>query len=589
MSNTSKLVQNIAGGISKSNIIKVGLAESINMFPETQNSSEHSCNILMRSIQGQVPVARMSGRCRGMYRVSRGYDNRPSLYAIFDTKLYLIYEDGSYAEIADINSHGTECHMCETGGYGSAHPHLVIVDGYNVYAVNTGLSVGDQQADFRTIKLPLRVNSKDTYIKPTHCAYLYGYLIVNDAGTDAFYTSYQYPFEVEDSEDPSFYVQRQDFISWWTELDETTKEQYIAGEIEDTYYTLYKDFITGTADDTPEKYDVFRVDTVQFANYGFITYSEWSPDNTIALCSNGSKLYTFGERSWQVFSYNDDVNNPFSSPDNAAGNIGIKAPNSLTMLGDNVIWLGSSDIGNNGIYMVSNGSITRISTQDIEREISEVINPENAYASIWQEHQHVFYSITFADSHRTYVYDITENTWHERASFKANYRGSSNDLRDNLVEWRYDHVTFAYGRIYMGTEGALVYNDENKFDEHDGRYICKMRRGSVLVNGDMPFYIDHFRLICNNGQTAYNKKPGDFLNIDGSNKNPRISFRYSWDGANFSDYEDAYMGTTGNYEYVTDIYGCGMGRYFTLEISTTESIPFAIENLQVSWAGCSNF
>ena len=568
------LVQNIAGSISKSNIAKVGLGESLNMYVETQNPSEHSTSILMRTVQGEVLAANVSGKCRGMYRVSRGYENRPVLYAVFGNTLYLVTENNEINEIATINSYGSECHMCETGGYGSAHPHLVIVDGSNVYAVNTGLSLGDQQADFRRIQLPLRVNSTDTFIKPTHCAYLYGYLIVNDAGTDAFYTSYQYPFEVEDTESSEFYVKRNNFINWWATLDDETKEQYIAGEIQDAYYDLYKEFITGTADDTPEKYDIFRVGTVQYAKYGFITYSEWSPDNTIALCSNGSKLYTFGERSWQVFSYNNDINNPFSSPDNAAGNIGIKAANSLAMLGNTVLWLGSSDIGNNGVFMIKDTEITRVSTQDIEREITQLTNLQNAYSSIWEEHQHVFYSITFEDSKKTFVYDVNEQAWHYRASY---------DKDNRLTYWRYNHATFAYGKQYVGTDNALCYMDENKYTEHDERPILKMRRGGVLTSNDCPFYIDAAELIINNGQHSFNDQ---YTNLE---LNPRISIRYSWDGSTWSDYEDYWLGKIGQYEYSTTVWHMGMGKYFTLEISSTEPIPLSIENLKVNYSPCSNF
>lgn len=566
------LVQNIAGSISKSNIAKVGLGESLNMYVETQNPSEHSTSILMRTVQGEVLAANVSGKCRGMYRVSRGYENRPVLYAVFGNTLYLVTENNEINEIATINSYGSECHMCETGGYGSAHPHLVIVDGSNVYAVNTGLSLGDQQADFRRIQLPLRVNSTDTFIKPTHCAYLYGYLIVNDAGTDAFYTSYQYPFEIEDTESSEFYVKRNNFINWWSTLDEETKEQYIAGEIQDAYYDLYKEFITGTADDTPEKYDIFRVGTVQYAKYGFITYSEWSPDNTIALCSNGSKLYTFGERSWQVFSYNNDINNPFSSPDNAAGNIGIKAANSLAMLGNTVLWLGSSDIGDNGVFMIKDTEITRVSTQDIEREITQLTNLQNAYSSIWEEHQHVFYSITFEDSKKTFVYDVNEQAWHYRSSY---------DKDNRLTYWRYNHATFAYGKQYVGTDNALCYMDENKYTEHDERPILKMRRGGVLTSNDCPFYIDMLKLITNNGQHSFNDQYGNL------ELNPRVSFRYSWDGATWSDYEDAMCGKIGQYDYETILYGCGLGKFFTLEVSTTEPIPFSIQNLQINWTATS--
>ena len=575
MASQVKLIENIAGTISKSNLIKIGMGESVNLFVEQQqNSNEKSTSLVMRSVMGEVLAQNITGKCRGMYRVSRGYDNKPVLYAVYDTTLYLIDSNNNAISIGTINSYTTECHMTETGGYGSAHPHLIIVDGTSVYAVNTGLSIGDQQLDLKRIDLPYRVNSTTEYIKPTHCAYLYGYLIVNDAGTDAFYTSYQYPFEISNSEPDSFYQEREQFITWWSGLDDATKERYKAGQIQDQYYTEYKDFIDGNADDTPEVNDIFRVHTVEFANYGFITYSEWCPDNTIALCSNGSKLYTFGERSWQVFSYNDDKNNPFTSPDNAAGNVGIKAPNSLAMLGNTVLWLANSDIGDNGVFMIKDTTLTRISTQDIERELTQLSNLETGYASIWQEHQHVFYSLTFEDAKKTYVYDVTENAWHYRASY---------DSKNHLTYWRYNHATYAYSKIYVGTTNALAYMDENKYTEHDGKVIYKMRRGSVLTSNDQPFYIDSAEIICNNGQLSFDN------HYDNIEMNPRISIRYSWDGATFSDYEDYYMGKLGRYDYSTVIWQLGMGSYFTLEVSTTEPIPFAIENLKVAYSPTSMF
>lgn len=573
MASQVKLIQNIAGGITKSNLTKVGLGEAINMYPEVQ-SNDQSCTILNRTIQGTVKAADITGKCRGMYRVSRGYDNRPVLYAVYGNSLYLIRHDNTYDRIATIPSYGTECHMTETGGYGSAHPHLIIVDGSSVYAVNTGLSVGDQQMDFKSIKLPIRVNTDNTPIKPTHCAYLYGYLIVNDAQTDAFYTSYQYPFEISNSEPDTFYEERNLFNTWWLSLTEDVQLAYKAGQIQDQYYTQYKEFIDGTADDTPEVNDLFRVGTVEFAKYGFITYSEWCPDNTIALCSNGSKLYTFGERSWQVFSYNDDKNNPFSSPDNAAGNIGIKAPNSLSMLGNTVLWLGSSDIGEDGIFMIKDTAIQRVSTQDIEREITQLTDAEAAYSSIWQEHQHTFYSITFEKAKKTFVYDVNENAWHYRASY---------DRNNHLTYWRYNHATFAYNKVYVGTKDALCYMDENKYTEHDDKVILKLRRGSVLTANNCPFFIDSAQLIVNNGQHSFNDQ---YTNKE---LNPRVSIRYTWDGATWSDYEDYFLGKIGQYDYNTTIWHCGMGSYFTLEISTTEPIPFSIEMLKVSFSQCSNF
>ena len=571
-----RLISNISGGISKSNIAKVGLGTSVNMFQETQDLNEHSCQLMMRSAYGEVLACEIPGKCRGMYRVSRGIDNKPTLYAVYDQTLWLIDSGNQKHEIGRIDSFTTEVRMTETGGYGSAHPHLIIVDGTSVYAVNTGLTVGEQSADLKTIDLPLRVNSKTEKISPTHCAYLYGYLIVNDAGTDAFYTSYQYPFEIADSEPESFYEDRSQFIEWWMSLTDQQKEEYKSGQIYDLHYREWKEFIDGTADDTPESNDLFRVGTVQFAKYGFVTYSEWSPDNTNSLVSNGKYLYTLGDRSYQVFSYNDDNNNPFTSPNTAAGNIGCRAPFSVASIGESVLWLGSSDIGENGIFLANGLDVKRVSTRDIERELKEMKNGQNAYSSAWQESQHVFYSITFESSQKTFVYDLTEDAWHYRASY---------DKKNKLTYWRYNHATFAYGRVYVGTSGAAAYMDENKFSEHDDRPILKMRRGSVLTSDDCPFYIDSAELIVNNGQSSF----GDLQPEIDLEVNPRVQIRYSWDGSTWSDYEDYYLGKIGRYDYSTTIWQLGLGRFFTLEISTTEKIPFCIQNLKIDFDPCVSF
>lgn len=535
MASRCMLVQNIAGSLSRSNIVKVGLGDSINMYQETQNPTEHSTQLLMRSADGAVKFAEgLDGKCRGLYRVSRGRAETgsvPTLYGVFGNKLYLFDGDGTAHDIAPIYTNNTECRMVETGGYNDAHPHLCIVDGVNCYAVDVTLPVASQRTDFRTIELPVRPTDATQHVKPTHICYMFGYLICNDQDSDAYYMSYQYPFEV---------------------LTE-------GGEID---------------------YDIWRLSSTN--NVGFITFSEWCPDNTIALCSNSSRMYTFGPRSWQAWSYNNDKNNPLSSPDNQAGMIGLKAVNSLAMLGQTVIWLGSSDIGESAVFMISEAGIKRISTGDIERELTQAVNPENAYASIWQEHRHVFYSLTFEDSDITYVYDVTENAWHRRASYDDN---------NNLRFWRYSHATFAYNRTMVAADNVLCYLDENAYEEHDGRRILKVRRGGVLTSNDQPFFIDSIELVCNNGQhdTKFASLNTGAMRQPDTDLNPRINIRYSWDGATFSDYEDYYLGRVGDYEWTTVIYELGLGKFFTLEVSTTEKIPFSIENMKVQWSPSAMF
>lgn len=525
------LIQNVAGGITRSNLVKVGMGSSVNMYLETQDLNNSSTSILMRSAEGAKLFVQdpFTGSCRGTYRVSRGFDGKPTLYAVFGSKLYMVTAEGTPFEIADIGSTIGRVSMAETNGYGAAAPHLVLVDGLRCYAVDVTMTVADQRVDFRAIQLPLRVESETDRIQPTHIAYAFNYLVCNDIGNDKIYFSKLYPFET-----------------------------------------------TGSNNETD--YDIWRVDSTN--GIGLWEFCDWAPDNTLAIISTHSKLYSFGTLSWQAFSFNDDFNNPFSCPDNAAGSIGIRAVGSLAKIADKVLWLGSSEVGDNAVFMLEGTSVTRVSTPDLERELSIIVNPENAYASIWQEHQHTFYAITFADSDKTYVYDIGENAWHERASY---------DIKNNLRCWRYSDAVYAYNRTIVACGNQLCELNENVYTEHDGRPILKLRRGGVLTSNDQPFYLDCAELICNQGQHGYPVKPGEYLSNTFLETNPRVSIRFSWDGATWSDYEDGYLGKTGEYEWSTNFWSLGLGRYFTIEISTTEAIPFAIENLKVQFTQCGNF
>ena len=133
--------------------------------------------------------------------------------------------------------------------------------------------------------------------------------------------------------------------------------------------------------------------------------------------------------------------------------------------------------------------------------------------------------------------------------------------------------------------------DENVYEEHDGRPMLKLRRGGVLTSNDCPFFIDSLELVCNNGQqsTKFANLVSGALENPPTDINPRISVRYSWDGATWSDYEDYYLGLVGNYQYQTVMWHLGYGKFFTLEVSTTEKIPFAIQNMKVAWSPSAMF
>lgn len=505
------VIQNIVGPWSKSNIRIANLAESINMFPETQGQGA-SAQSMLRSICGTTTLYDIPGYCRGLYEADKGEDGFPLLFAVYGSKLYVIRNGNEPEEIYDgLTNINAPVHICQTGG---TKPYLVVVDGANVICVGTYLTTEEMRSTIRSIQLPYRVDSTSQRIQPTHCAYLYGYLIVNDKGTDAFYTSYQYPFETTDE-----YNQ----IDW----------------------------------------DIFMVNSTQYKDYGFITYSEWAPDNTTALISNGTLLYTFGPKSSQIFNYNSDVDMPFVSPSNCANLIGIKAPDSLAIVGDYIFYLGSSAIGENGVYYWRGNQLTRCSTPDVERLIQGFKNPEDARGQTWMENGHLFYALSFVNDDYTLVYDVTEQLWHRRSTKDA--------VTNKHHKWRPEYALLHNGKILFGVNDHIVYMDIHKFTEYDGRPMIRCRRSGVMQTEYNPFIVDGIKLICN---------AGDFEN---ANLMPQIMMRYSESGGPWSNQEIGLLGLQGEYGTIVEWFNLGIHTCMTMEFSCSDPIDFAIMAAKIQY------
>lgn len=533
----SKIIEGIVGGYNNSNVSKVGRSVTCNFVPESQGKGA-STTMILRSISGTSMYKEMpESNCRGMYRVSRGFTGSSMLYVVYGANLYLIYENNgspiSYKIGGVSNGISEPVSMCETNGYGDAHPHLVIADGSQVFAVDMTLQPGDQVNDYRAITLPVRSDG-ETYIRPSHVAYLFGYLAVLDQGTDSFYLSYRYPFEELDS----------------------------ANQID---------------------YDIFM--TEKYAHRGKEVACEWSTDASLALTKAGSFLYVFGERSYQFFNYNADEDVPFQCPDTACGDIGILAPRSLATIGTSVYWLGSSDIGENGVWMIDKNQVTRISTGDIEHEISALTNRTDAVAQAWHENGHIYYALSFRQDSRTFVYDVVEKLWHTRATYDSN-RPACEGM------WRPQYATLAYGKLFFGDmhSNALIIQDNNRWKEWDDTPIVRRRVSGIVTDNFSTWYCDGLKLLANVGQLSLNQVYGVGVNPPDPDLVPCVAMRYSWDGGmTWSDQEEASAGPMGRYDWQLEWFGLGMGELLSVEITTSDPWPMAIVAAKVQGEATSVF
>jgi len=511
-------VSNLVGFTRKSILPKVGKSDTYNMYVETKDSNEYGFSVILRPMPGYETVSdSMLGSPQGMYRCSRGPTNllneAPVVYGVWGKKLYIIIEkDGEVNPywIADIA--GTErCTFCETTGYGNTAPHLVVCDGVNVYAVTTTMSPIDQQSDFKRIEMPYEFPAEDSSkrVEPSWVAFMYGYLIVGAKDTDMFYYSVHYPFE--------------------------------------------------TSNDV--------MDLAETENRGHYVFSEWQPDNTIAGCSTGSRLYTLGTRSFQVFTFQDSVDMPFATPDTASQNIGIRSKHSLALYGDNIFWMGSSTMGDGTVYMMgSDIRPVRISTDEIEEMISGY-NSSVCKAFIYKWKSHPFYVMDFPADGVTLCYDIREQGW---------TRLGSRSPEGGETSFRYSNAILSTNEnLWLQGDGALVKAVMTKWNEHDGTPILRKRAGGILSSDNRPFKIGSIKLITNNGDYP--------LVLDHA---PQIFLRYSPDGATWKRSSTYTLGNAGRYDYDTIFRNLGKVQYLTVEVGTSENIGFALYGMDVKGVTC---
>lgn len=510
-------VSNLVGFTRKSILPKVGKSDTYNMYVETKDSNEHGFSVILRPMPGyETVIDSIEGEPQGMYRCSRGpeeVEHRPVVYGVWGKKLYLLLEKNGTVtpyKIRDIV--GSErCTFCETTGYGKTAPHLIVCDGVNVYAVDTTKGPIDQSNDIRIIQMPYAYPDKaPERITPSWVAFMYGYLVVGAKDTDMFYYSVHYPFESD-----------------------------------------------------PIDYDIFGDND----GYGNWVFSEWQPDNTIVGCSTGSRLFTLGERSFQVFTFQDSLDMPFATPDTASQNIGIRSKLSLASYGDMIFWMGSSTMGDGTVYMMgSDVRPVRISTDEIEEMISGY-NSSVCRAFIYKWKSHPFYVMDFPADGVTLCYDIREQGW---------TRLGSRSETGGETSFRYANAILSSTEdLWLQGYGALVKAVMTKWNEHDGTPILRKRAGGILSSDNRPFKIGSIKLITNNGDYP--------LVLDHA---PQIFLRYSPDGATWKRSSTYTLGNAGRYDYDTIFRNLGKVQYLTVEVGTSENIGFALYGMDIKGTTC---
>ncbi len=298
-----------------------------------------------------------------------------------------------------------------------------------------------------------------------------------------------------------------------------------------------------------------------------VATAESSPDNLLALETAKGEMWAIGETTTEIW-YNagNPSGFPFSTRDGLEIQIGCGAANSIVEIDDLIIWL-----DNRGYIVQSNISplvrdnnsgyaLQVISTEAITTEILEYSTRSDAIACTYTDRGHLMYAISFPTAQKTWVYDYTMKTWHERSW--ANL--ISGDPEHHLIQYA---AVLENLQLGGGIRSGKIYL--LKPDVYTEDSVAPTRTRVVAPVYEQDIYgligIDNLSVRLTTGLAAQGSEP-------------EIAMRYSNDGGFTWSNETLRVstGATGEYAKRVDWNRLGISREWLFEFVISDSEPFSI-------------
>jgi hypothetical protein len=157
--------------------------------------------------------------------------------------------------------------------------------------------------------------------------------------------------------------------------------------------------------------DGLAIDPLDFAS------AEGSPDGLVAVIVNNREAWLFGTNSIEVWYDAGTPDFPLARIQGASNEIGCAAAFSVAKLDNSIFWLGQDARGRGIVYRNNGYTGVRASNHSIEWQIQQYGDISNAIAYTYQQDGHSFYVLTFPTVQKTWVYDVSTQSWHERAGW----------------------------------------------------------------------------------------------------------------------------------------------------------------------------
>jgi len=332
-------------------------------------------------------------------------------------------------------------------------------------------------------------------------------------------------------------------------------------------------------------YDGTAWDALDFAS------AEGDPDPLVSVDASDENVWFYGKVTTEIF-YNAELEGfPFQRRSGGVLNFGLAAKNSLAQNNQARFFLARTTApqGERVIVMVSGFTPTIISPRGLNEEMAKFRDTADAEGFAYMREGHSFYAITFPSEGRTFIYDASEEQWHERSSVVDG------------VDARWRARTYAYfngfhmvgdyttGKIYKLKTGAYSEDGaaiKRKFitpeaaDRDSGKRIGVSSLQVPMKVGVGQAVVGEYEAVPADGSYAANgsvSAGGDPVMLS-SAENPMVSLRISHDGAlTWTKDRTAAIGKLGEYQRRVRFLALGSGYKWNVELSVSDPVEGKFE------------
>jgi hypothetical protein len=308
-------------------------------------------------------------------------------------------------------------------------------------------------------------------------------------------------------------------------------------------------------------------DGTAYSSLNFATI-ESRPDLTMGTAPTKGELWVFGQNHVEVWydEGNAPPGSPFSKQVGSDIDIGVVAPWSIVQVNDLLMWMDSrgfiaqSDVSPFLRGAASGFDLKKISDESVDNEIDSYAIISDAVACSYNDHGHIMYEISFPSEMKTWVYDATTQSWHQKAWLNP----ITGQLEHSLCQFcdRFQNLLVCGGV----RNGQLYILSRNTYTDA-GQPIIRKRTTSIFESNMKQIGVDSIEVRINCGQAL----------PTGQGSNPQMMLRYSNDGGYTWSYELwRSIGDTGQYANRVIWNRLGTHKEWLLEFTFTDPIDYSI-------------